>query len=211
MRFAALSVAAAAIVLTQTAHATDPESLNVQGIELGMLLDDTRTELVGRGYEKTIGNEPAAFDDIVKKALDEITGPVPKGGLMRFETRTEIVILQFVALPEGPEVTSITYRLNDPLVSYANLSETVIGLYGKPDFKRTSLCLTPDNLPRLYWLASPPTAAHGAPGGAFLELAYSKSSGESEFHSGQIMLQDGGARQKRQTREIEDAVRKVLD
>jgi len=209
MRFTALSVAAAAIVLTQTAHATDPESLNVQGIELGMSLDDTRTELVGRGYEKTIGNEPAAFEDIVKKARDEITGPVPKGGLMRFETRTEIVILLFVALPDGPEVTSITYRLNDPSVSYADLSGTTIDLYGKPDFKRTSLGFTPDNLPRLYWLASPPDAAHGAPGGAFLELAYSKSSGESEFHSGQITLQDGGARQKQQTSEIEDGVRKA--
>ena len=183
----------------------------MQGIELGMLLDDTRTELVGRGYEKTIGNEPAAFDDIVKKALDEITGPVPKGGLMRFETRTEIVILQFVALSEGPEVTSITYRLNDPSISYADLSETAIGLYGKPDFKRTSLGFTPDNLPRLYWLASPPDAAHGAPGGAFLELAYIKSSGESEFHSGQITLQDGGARQKQQAREIKDAARKALE
>ena len=209
MRFAALSFVAAAFVLTQPAQATDPESLNVQGIELGMSLDDARTELDERGYEKTIGNEPAAFDDIVKKALDEISGPVPKGGLMRFETKTEIMILLFVALPNGPEVNSITYRLNDPSVSYANLSETAIGLYGKPDFERTSLGFTPDNLPRLYWLASPPTAAHGAPGGAFLELAYSKSSGESEFHSGQITLQDGGARRERQTKEIEDVVRKA--
>ena len=157
--------------------------------------------------EKTIGNEPAAFDDIVKKALDEISGPVPKGGLMQFKTKPEIMILLFVALPDGPEVNSITYRLNDPSNSYADLSETAIGLYGKPDFERTSLGFTPNNLPRLYWLASPPDAAHGAPGGAFLELAYSKSSGESEFHSGQITLQDGGARQKRRTREIEDAVR----
>ena len=209
MRFAALSFAAAAFVLTQMAQAADPETLNVQGIELGMPLDDVRTELVERGYKKKIGNEPAAFDDIVKKALDEISGPVPKGGLMRFETRTEIMILLFVALPDGPEVTSITYRLNDPSISYADLSETAIGLYGKPDFERTSLGLTPDNLPRLYWLTSPPDAAHGAPGGAFLELAYSKSSGESEFHSGQITLQDGGARRERQTREIEDAVRKA--
>jgi len=211
MRLLALSFAAAAFVLTQTAQATDPESLNVQGIELGMSLNDTRTELVERGYEKKIGNEPASFDDIVQKALDEISGPVPKGGLMQFETRTEIMILLFVALPEGPEVNSITYRLNDPSISYADLSETAIGLYGKPDFKHTSLGLTPDNLPRLYWLASPPTAAHGAPGGTFLELAYKKMSGESEFHSGQITLQDGGARQKRQTREIEDAVRKALE
>jgi len=152
MRLTALSFAAAAFVLSQTAHATYPESLNVQGIKLGMSLDDTRTELDERGYEKTIGNEPAAFDDIVQKALDEISGPVPKGVLMRFETRTEIMILQFIALPEGSKVNSITYRLNDPSVSYANLSETAIGLYGKPDFERTSLGFTPDNLPRLYWL-----------------------------------------------------------
>lgn len=211
MRLLAHSFAAAAFVLSQTAQAADPETLNVQGIELGMSLDDARTELAGRGYEKTIGNEPAAFDDIVKKARDEISGPVPKGGLLRFETRTEIMVLQFIALPDGPEVTSITHRLNDPSISYADLSEITIGLYGKPDFERTSLGFTPDNLPRLYWLVSPPDAAHGAPGGAFLELAYSKSSGESEFHSGQIMLQDGGARRERQTREIEDAARKTLE
>jgi len=58
-------------------------------------------------------------------------------------------------------------------------------------------------------LASPPGAAHGASGGAFLELAYKKMSGESEFHSGQITLQDGGARRERQTKEIEDAVNKA--
>ncbi len=82
MRLLALSFVAAGIILTQTAHATDPESLDVQGIELGMSLDDARTELVERGYEKTIGNEPAAFDDIVKKALDEISGPVGCGSGM---------------------------------------------------------------------------------------------------------------------------------
>jgi len=42
---------------------------------------------------------------------------------MQFETRTEIMIILFVALPDGPEVNSITYRLNDPSISYANLSE----------------------------------------------------------------------------------------
>jgi len=209
MRLFALSFAAA-VMLTQTAQATDPESLNVHGIELGMSLDDARGELVERGYKKKIGNQPASFGDIVKNALDEISGPVPKGGLMQFETRTEIMILLFVALPNGPEVNSITYRLNDPSISYADLSETAVDLYGKPDFERTSLGLTPDNLPRLYWLASPPDAAHGAPGGAFLELAYSKSSGESEFHSGQITLKDGGARRDRQTKEIKDAVLKAL-
>ena len=128
---------------------------------------------------------------------------------MQFETRTEIMILLFVALPNGPEISSITYRLNDPSINYADLSETALGRYGKPDFERTSLGLTPDNLPRLYWLASPPDAAHGAPGGAFLELDYGKKLVESEFHSGQITLQDGGTRQKRQTREIEDAARKA--
>ena len=54
MRFTALSFAAAAFVLSQTAQATDPESLNVQGIELGMSLDDARTELVERGYENRL-------------------------------------------------------------------------------------------------------------------------------------------------------------
>ncbi len=54
MRFAVLSFIAAAIVLTQTAHATDPESLNVQGIELGMSLGDARTELAGCGYESRL-------------------------------------------------------------------------------------------------------------------------------------------------------------
>jgi len=70
MRLFALSFVAAAFVLTQTAQATDPESLQVQDIELGMSLNDARTELVERGYEKRLAtNRPPSTTSFKKHSM----------------------------------------------------------------------------------------------------------------------------------------------
>jgi len=55
MHFAAFSFATAAIVLAQTAHATDLESLNLQGIELGMSLVGVAHSLNRIGRRKLTG------------------------------------------------------------------------------------------------------------------------------------------------------------
>ena len=117
------------------ARAGDVRNFDVSGMQLGMSVGEIEAAAAAKGLLETARMKAPWFEQAVMIRKKRTVEARNYGGIrkLEFETKTEHVEVDFVAMPEGPRAYMIHYVNSDPSLSSEAMSAGVERKYGAPD------------------------------------------------------------------------------